>query len=284
MSISSLNYNAQSAITRRAMQVNENALRKAIERLSTGKQYVESSDGPASYSILETMQTILGVSQQGVINAENGTSLLDTADAALSNIERIFTDISVLAEDASNGVWTDEQRAVFNNQAQQLLEIVDNISQSTNFLGTALIDGTMETLTLQLGVTNDDFDILTLDMPSMRTLDITNGLTTPSGAPINLESQEDALASVENIKTMLTQVRAERASIGAVQNALDTTIQHRSAMNDETQSTISTIGDADVAFEMESYTNATARVQASQYMFSIAMGSTTRLMQLIQSI
>ena len=75
-----------------------------------------------------------------------------------------------------------------------------------------------------------------------------------------------------------------RSNIGAVQNAVETTIRHRSAMNNETESTISTIGDADVAIEMEAYTNATARIQASQYMFSVAMESTSRLAQLIQSI
>ncbi|MDE7469584.1 MAG: hypothetical protein K2M30_04780 [Desulfovibrionaceae bacterium] len=284
MSISSLRYNLQSAITRRALNSNESALQQAVSRLSSGKKYVGTEDGPASYSILEVMQSILGTSKQGVINAQNGISLLDTADAALSNIERIFTDISVLAEDSSNGVWTDEQRTVFNNQAQQLLSIVDNISQSTNFLGTPLIDGTMEPLTLQLGITNSEFDILTIEMPSMRTSALTNGLTTPSGNAIDLSTQESALASVANVKTVLTNVRGERSNIGAVQNAVETTIRHRSAMNNETESTISTIGDADVALEMEAYTNATARIQASQYMFSVAMESTSRLAQLIQSI
>lgn len=284
MSISSLNYNIQSDFTRKALMSNENSLYKAIERLSSGLRYMESSDGPASYSILDRMKTILGVSQQGVINAQNGTSLLDTADAALSNIERIFTDLSVIAEDAANGVWTDEQRTVFNTQAQHLLGIADAISQSTNFLGSPLIDGSMEAMTLQIGVTNNDFDVITLQMPSMRTADLANNLTTSVGDPINLESQESALESLSNIKTMLTSVRNERAHIGALQNTMVSTVQQRNTMNDETQTTIATIGDADIAVEMEAYTNATARVQASQYMFSISLGSVGRLSQIIQSI
>lgn len=285
MSILSINYNAQGAITRKALNTNDTSLQKAIGRLSSGKKYNATNDGPASFSILEKMSTVLVASQQGLINGQNGTSLLDTADAGLANIERIFTDIGVLAEDASNGVWTPDQRLVFHTQAESLLEVANSITQSTNFLGAPILDGTMNTLTLQIGITNEDFDIVTIDMPNMLTGVLTNGMTTPNSTePINLETPEDALTSITNIQEVLKTLRAERATIGSTQNSISAALSNRESMNNETQSTISNIGDADIAREMELYTNASAKVQASSYMFSIAMQAPNKLSQLIQSI
>lgn len=284
MVLFSLNHNLQGAVTRQALVVNQNTLQQTIARLSSGKKYNVTSDGPASFSILNTLSSDLGASEQGVINAHNGTSLLDTADAGIANIERIFTDIAVLAEDAANGVWTNEQRMVFHSQAQQLLNVADSISQSTNFVGESILDGTARELTLQVGITNENFDLITLQMPNMRTARITQGLTTPAGPPINLETQESSLASVDNVQRVLRGIREERARIGSKQNAIASAISNRDSMNEETKSTISVIGDTDIAQEMENYSNATARSQASTYMFGLAMRNPDRLAQLIQAI
>ena len=285
----SLNYNKQANISRLALNQNENSLRSAVQRLSTGKKFNAPVDGAASFSLLSKMNSELLIGQQGVVNAQNGTSMLDTADAGLANIEKIFTDIGVLAEDAANGIWNDEQRKVFDSQATSLLSVADNIALSTNFNGTNILTGgktgTGLKLTLQLGTTNSPQDQIELSFTSARTAKLLDGYGGAGGKDqIALSTAQGAINAVAQVEHVLTTVRSQREKIGQAQKAMQYNISNRESMNEQLSSTISNIGDADVAQEMENYTNYTAKVQASQYMYTVAMQNPAKIAQMIQSV
>ena len=287
----SLNYNKQANISRLALNQNENSLRSAVQRLSTGKKFNAPVDGAASFSLISKMNSELLIGQQGVVNAQNGTSMLDTADAGLANIEKIFTDIGVLAEDAANGIWNDDQRKVFDSQAASLLAVADNIALSTNFNGTNILSGSGTTgtdpikLTLQIGTTNSPQDQIALEFVSARTKKLLEDYKGAGGTnKIALSTSQGAIDAVAQVEYVLTTVRSQREKIGQAQKAMQYNISNRESMNEQLSSTISNIGDADVAQEMENYTNYTAKVQASQYMYTVAMQNPAKIAQMIQSV
>lgn len=280
-----LNFNKQAFISRSEMVSTERSLQQAIRRLTSGKKFNAPSDGPASFSVLSRMSTDLSVGEQGVTNGKNGTSLLSTADAALANIEKTLTSIAVLAEDSANGVWSDEQRAVFDQQAQSLIKVIDDISQATEFNGKKVLDGGMSKgLTLQLGGQNKAHDQVILKISQMDTKVLFTNLPMTGGKAITLTGQQSSLGSLSNVNIALSHVRRQRAEIGASQQAIEVNISNRESMNEETKNTISNIGDADVAQEMENFTNYTAKSQAASYMYTIAMQYPARIAQMIQSI
>ncbi|MDE7468905.1 MAG: hypothetical protein K2M30_01280 [Desulfovibrionaceae bacterium] len=289
MPVFSLNYNQQATTASKALKQNESALQTAVQRLSTGKKFNAPSDGPASFSLLSKMGSDILIGQQGVVNAQNGTSMLDTADAALANIEKIFTDIGVLAEDAANGIWNDEQRAVFDSQAKSLLSVADNIALSTNFNGTNILTGAPGAnggtgnlqLTLQVGTSNSKQDQIKLEFSSARTATLVTGGATNT---IDLATADGALKSVGTVETALKNIRTQREQIGQAQKAMEYNISNRESMNEQLSSTISNIGDADIAQEMENYTNYTAKAQASQYMYIVSMQNPSKIAQMIQSV
>ena len=289
MPVFSLNYNKQGITANKSLKQNESSLQKAVQRLSTGKKFNAPSDGPASFSLLSKMSSELLIGQQGVVNAQNGTSMLDTADAGLANIEKIFTDIGVLAEDAANGIWNDEQRKVFDSQAKSLLTVADNIALSTNFNGTNILTGGKTgsglKLTLQLGTTKAQQDQIELSFSSARTAGLLKDYKgNGGGTSIVLSTAQGALNAVSQVEHVLTQVRSQREKIGQTQKAMEYNINNRESMNEQLSSTMSNVGDADVAQEMENYTNYTAKVQASQYMYIISMQNPSKIAQMIQSV
>lgn len=272
-----LNFNKQANTGRLSLVNNNNSLQQAIKRLSTGKKFNAPSDGPASFSLLSNLSTQLQVGEQGVTNAKNGTSLLDTADAALANMEKIFTQISVLAEDAANGVWSDEQRTVFENQAKDLATVAQDITKSTEFNGTKIFDSVLTKggLTLQIGSSDESYDQINIKLTNpVKDLDVKTVVL----------SKGKALTTLENVNLSLQNIRAQREIIGAKQQAIEYNINNRESMNQERKNTISNIGDADVSVEMENYTNYMAKVQASQYMYLVAMQNPSKISQMIQSI
>ena len=290
----SLNYNSQGNTARIALNKNESSLREAVKRLSTGKKFNAPSDGAASFSLLSKMGSDLLLGQQGVVNAQNGTSMLDTADAGLANMEKIFTDLGVLAEDAANGIWNDEQRAVFHSQAESLLSVADNIASSTNFNGTNILTGSKTKgggtstglkLTLQIGTTSSKQDQIELSFTSARTANLLAEYKGAGGKDsIALSTAEGAINAVAQVEHILKTIRSQREQIGQAQKAMEYNISNRESMNEQLSATISNIGDADVAQEMENYTNYTAKVQASQYMYTVAMQNPAKIAQMIQAI
>ncbi|MGL4722742.1 MAG: flagellin [Desulfovibrionaceae bacterium] len=288
MAIFSLNYNEQAGKTRVSLKNNEDALQKAITRLSTGKKFNNSADGPASFSLLSKMDTDLKLGDQGVINGKNGTTFLHTADAALAQQEKILTEIAVKAEDAANGVWTDEQRGVFNAEAQKLLGVIDNIALSTEFNGQQILTGDFSganSLSLQLGTTSASHDVVIVSIDSARSeILFDGGVDTTSGQKLDLSTAEDARTSLSNAQDALKIVRDKRADIGATQNSISYSIANRESMNEQTKNTISTIGDADVSLEMEEYTNFMAKSQASLQMYMNSLQNSSRISQMVQSV
>ncbi|MGL4722565.1 MAG: flagellin [Desulfovibrionaceae bacterium] len=291
MATFSLNFNKQAFTTRSALFSHEQNLQTAIEKLSTGKKYNKTSDGPAAFNLLSKLGTDVLVGEQGVVNGKNGTTLLDTTDSALASMETILTKIAVLSEDSANGVWTPEQREVFDTEAQSLLQVIDNIALSTEFNGKKPLmgdfSGTTATnsLTLQLGTTNAGHDQLILTIESARSEELFAGFPEASaGKLMDLTTQASSLQSLSNANAALANVRDQRANMGATQNAISFNIKNRESMNTESRNTISNIGDADVALEMENYTNNMAKVQAASYTYSIALQNPSRILQMIQSV
>lgn len=282
MVVFSLQYNNQSAAIGKVLRENEDKLRKAVARLSTGKKFTEPADSPASFSLLSKIASDILIGQQGANNVRNGASMLDTADAGLANIEKIFTDVAVLAQEAMNGVWDNEQRKIFHEQAQSLLTVANDIALSTSFNGIHMLTGSKSkketSITLQLGSTKAPQDRIVLEFNDMRTA------TLLKHKRIDLTSICSSQQAMKDVEGALTTIRKEREKMGAYKKVVEYSLAHKEDMNEQLQAIQSTIGDADVAKEMENYTNYTAQVQASQYMYLLSLQNPAKIVNMIQAI
>lgn len=147
-----INYNVSAMLANNALANNDNALSASLERLSTGFKVNHAKDNPAGLAMAKRMNAqIIGL---GVANdnASDGISVIEIADGALSEVSDMLQRISELTIKASNGTTTDDDRAIIQEEIEQLKEEIERVKDTTQFNGQNLLDGTFDVK----GYTNDD--------------------------------------------------------------------------------------------------------------------------------
>ena len=119
-------------------------LTKSTERLSSGMRINSAADDAAGLAVREMMRAQVTTLNQGVRNANDAISMIQTADGALSVIDEKLIRMSELAEQAATGTYTDEQRAIIDQEYQSMADEITRISDSTDFNGTKLLDGSLD--------------------------------------------------------------------------------------------------------------------------------------------
>ncbi|MDL2327404.1 flagellin, partial [Ruminococcaceae bacterium OttesenSCG-928-A11] len=127
----------------RQQQLNTIQLQSSLQKLSSGYRINSAADDAAGLAISEKMRAQQTALERAMMNAQDGVSLVQTAEGSLGQVNSMLTRLTELATQASNGVLSDSQRSSINNEAQQLLKEMDRISQATNFNGTKLLDGSL---------------------------------------------------------------------------------------------------------------------------------------------
>ncbi len=148
-----INYNVSAMLSNNALANNDKALSASLERLSTGLKVNHAKDNPAGLAMAKRMNAqIIGL---GVANdnAGDGISVIEIADGAMSEVSSMLQRISELTIKASNGTTTDEDRAIIQEEIEQLKEEIERVSETTQFNGQNLLDGTFNVK----GYTNDDY-------------------------------------------------------------------------------------------------------------------------------
>lgn len=257
--------------THRSLGQNNNATAKSLEKLSSGYRINRAGDDAAGLAISEKMRAQIKGLETAQKNANDGISLIQTAEGALTEVHSMLNRMSELATQSANGIYQQEDRDALDSEFQALVSEIDRIAEHTNFNGTALLDGTAD-ITLQIGASSSEtLDIAIADMNAA-------GL----GVNIDIKSQSDASTAIDTIKTAINTVSTERANLGANQNRLEHTINNLGVAEENIQAAESRIRDVDMAKEMMTFTKNNILTQAAQAMLAQANQQPQGVLQLLR--
>ncbi len=260
----------------RQLGTNNNSVSKNLEKLSSGYRINRAGDDAAGLAISEKMRAQITGLETAQKNANDGISLVQTAEGALTEVHSMLNRMVELADQSANGTYDNAtDRKNLQEEIKALNSEIDRISKSTNFNGTKLLDGSMTNMQLQIGDTAEKFNQLTFAVASMDTAGL--GISA-----IDISTQTGASAAVNTLKTAINTVSSTRGQLGAVQNRLEHTINNLGATAENMTAAESRIRDVDMADEMMAYTKNNILVQAAQSMLAQANQQPQGVLQLLQ--
>lgn len=240
------------------------ATAKAIRNISSGKRINSAADDPAGLAIGQKMNAqITGISTASR-NVQDAVSMVRTADGVLGNVSDITNRMNELAVQAGNGILNEEQRGALQQEYNQLAQEIDRIGRSTNFNGKQLFDGS--TYTMQVGERNGD--VLDIKMGQMSASAL--GLD-----KVDLMSAEGAGKAIDLIKNASKEITAQRGTLGAAENGLQSTFNNLTNRELNLTESLSKIMDADIAKEFMNFSISNTLSQVSMAM----MGNARNMMQ-----
>ncbi len=271
-------HNLQAANTNRQLGITTSAQAKSTEKLSSGYKINRAADDAAGLSISEKMRSQIRGLNKASSNAQDGVSLVQTAEGALNETHSILQRMNELATQAANGTNTSVDRSAIRAELDQLTSEINRIQSTTQFNTMNLLDGTFSGATnqmkLQVGALSGqsiDFSIANM-CASKIGLKTTLSVSTFTKAGSYMKSVQDAIEVVSK----------QRSAMGAIQNRLEHTIANLDTTSENTQSAESRIRDTDMASEMVTYSKNNILAQAGQSMLAQANQSTQGVLSLLQ--
>ena len=261
-----INTNVASLNAQRNLNTTQLQLSKSMERLSSGLRINRAGDDAAGLAISQNMQANIRSMNQAVRNANDGISMVQTAEGALNETSNILLRMRELGTQAANGTLTQSQRDNIQVEFKNLQEEIDRISKVTNFNGTNLLDGSLSAGTnLQIGSGNTSNDKLLV-----KVTDAGAATLSVDSASAAVSTQAAAQASLDKIDAAISSVSTARGGLGAIQNRLQSTINNLQVAVENTSAANSRIVDVDVAAETANMTRAQILTQAGVSVLSQA--------------
>jgi len=226
----------------RNLRMATTALNKNFSHLSTGRRISSAADDAAGLAISARLNAQTRSLDAAVRNANDGISLVQTAEGGLAEIESSLSRMRELAVQASNGTLSSADRSNLDAEFSQLRNTIDSVAGSTSFNGINLLNAS-GTVTLQVGA-GTTAGVDTLDAT---TVDVTASALTVSSSSV--DSVSNASTAIGAIDTALDAVTSARGDFGAIQNRLTSTISSLSIRTENLSAAASRIQDVDVAFE-----------------------------------
>lgn len=238
----------------------------STRRLSSGLRVGNAADDAAGLAIRELMRADIAAINQGVRNANDGISMIQTADGALQVIDEKLIRMKELAEQASTGTYDSVQRAIIDSEYQQMASEITRIANATDFNGIKLLDGTLSgthsgttmgstgQVKIHFGTANDsaeDYYYVKIGNATASSLGVGNSGVEAAGH--NVSTQAMAQKALTALNSAIVSKDQIRAHLGAMQNRLENTITNLQVQAENLQSAESRISDVDVAQEMMNF-------------------------------
>lgn len=240
-----INTNIQSLSAQRYLGINSNAQKESLEHLSSGSRINRAADDAAGLAISEKMKGVIRSIHQDVRNANDGISLIQTAEGGMNEIGNALIRFRELAIQGASDTVGEEERSFINKEVQQLKQEITRISSATEFNGRKLLSGEGEPLDIQIGIHNNPVeDRLTIDPSSINVTLEHLGLTNLN--TLTKESSRDALSSIDNAQRTMLENRAE---VGSFQNRLLSVVGSLNVYDENLSAANSRIRDTDMASE-----------------------------------
>jgi flagellin len=256
--------------THRQLQLSSSAASSSMEKLSSGYGINRAADDAAGLAISEQMRGQIGGLDQAQRNAQDGVSLVQTAEGALNEVHSMLQRLRDLKVQFNNGTLDSDDQDAISAEVYQIGQELGNIGTQTSFNGNALLGGA--TFKFQVGA-NDGETISTTAVTlsgaiASGGLSEISGLASASAAKTALSS--GSLSSIDSIDDAIKNVSTARANYGAVQNRLDHRLNNLATYQENLTASESRIRDVDMAAEMTTYTKENILQQAGTSMLAQA--------------
>ncbi|MDF2944216.1 MAG: flagellin domain protein [Herbinix sp.] len=272
-------HNMAAANTNRQLGITTGSLAKSTEKLSSGYRINRAGDDAAGLSISEKMRGQIRGLDQASTNAQDGISLIQTAEGALQETHSILQRMRELAVQSSNDTNVTADRDSIKAELTSLTDEITRIATQTEFNTKKLLDGSYSSTVMNFQVGANHDQNISLNIKKMSA----SGLGVQASKVADMvSSYTDATAAITTINAAITKVSTERSSLGAVQNRLEHTITNANNTSENLQAAESRIRDVDMAKEMVSYSKSNILQQAAQSMLSQANQSTQGVLSLLQ--
>ena len=291
-----INHNQMAANVANTLTEHYSNLQTSTQRLSSGLRINSAADDAAGLAIRELMRTDIAALQQGVRNANDAISLIQTADGALGVIDEKLTRMKELAEQAATGTYDSTQRLMIDSEYQAMASEITRIANATDFNGIKLLDGSLSSSThdgsgleatgqlkVHFGTMNDsdeDYYYIQIGTSTASALGVGNSAAEGSMA-YTVSTQNAAQSALVGINNAVVSKDAIRAHLGALQNRLENTISNLTTQAENLQAAESRISDVDVATEMTNFVRNQILTQSAVAMLSQANSMPQMAMQLI---
>lgn len=266
-----IQHNIAALNANRQLSGNNTAISKSLEKLSSGYRINRAGDDAAGLSISEKMRSQISGLDTAKKNAEDGVSLIQTAEGALTEVHSMLNRMVELATQSANGIYETKDREKIQSEVDALNAEITRIATNTTFNGQTLLAKGNQTF--QIGPSTND--VITVALTGMDANSL--GL---SG--LNIKSVSHATAAISSINSAINEVSKFRSDLGAVQNRLEHTINNLSVNSENLTAAESRIRDVDMAQEMMNYTKNNILTQAAQSMLAQANQLPQGVLQLLQ--
>lgn len=270
-----IQHNVTALNAHRNLTNNNSALTKNLEKLSSGYKINRAGDDAAGLAISEKMRAQITGLETAQKNAEDGVSLVQTAEGALTEVHSMLNRMVALATQSANGTYSSANRLEMQKEITALNAEIDRIGATANFNGTKLFDGSTATIDLHVGESSASSNSISVALKSMNSTSI-------SVNAISISTAAGAKSAIDVVNTAIDTISSLRSDFGALQNRLEHTINNLGVQNENITAAESRIRDVDMAKEMMAYTKNSILVQASQAMLAQANQVPQGVLQLLQ--
>lgn len=251
--------NIASINAQRTMAGGQRDIQKSMAQLASGSRITKSADDAAGLAISENLKSQIRSMTQAQRNANDGISMVQTAEGGLNEVSNILTRIRELGIQAASDTVGDRERGFTDKEVQQLKSEMQRISQTTRFGNTQLLNGSGNTFDFQVGINNTDSEDRIKYDSSM-----TNASIDELGVDgIDFTTKEGAQSALAKLDDAQFKVNGYRASLGAIQNRLQSTSDNLGVMNENASAANSRIRDTDVAAATAEMTRNTILLNAN---------------------
>jgi flagellin len=259
-----INQNIAAMNSYRNLSVTDSQMSKSLEKLSSGFRINRAADDAAGLAISEGLRSQIGGLKVGVRNAQDGVSVVQTAEGALTEVHSMLQRMNDLSVQYANGTNNTDSKAALSAEFTQLQSEVTRITTNAKFNGVALF-GAAADLTFQVG--SDKADVITIDKAAaLKAVDTSAAVITDSST----------------VQTAITNISTQRAALGALQNRFEHTINSVNVAVENLSASESRIRDTDMAQEMVSFTRSQILSQAGTAMLAQANQASQGVLRLLQ--
>lgn len=265
-------HNLTAANTNRQLGITTSGLQKSTEKLSSGYKINRAADDAAGLSISEKMRNQIRGLNKASDNAQDGISLVQTAEGALNEVHSMLQRMSELAVQAANDTNQTVDKNALEAEVTQLQTEIQRVGSTTQFNKMNILDGTFTAKNLQVGANANQ--TISVSISAL------TGVT--SEALATHVSGTAAQSAITSIQSSITKLSTLRSKLGAIQNRLEHTVANLDNISENTQSAESRIRDTDMAEEMVQYSKNNILQQAGQSMLAQANQANQGVLSLLQ--
>jgi flagellin len=290
-----INHNIMAMNASRNLSQSYSALGTSTRRLSSGLRVGTAADDAAGLATRELMRSDIASLNQGVRNANDAVSMIQTADGALGVVDEKLIRMKELATQASTGTYTSDQRLIIDSEYQAMASEITRIASATDFNGIYLLNGNLSGAThsgtglnatgklkVHFGTGNlsaEDYYYVQINNSTASALGV--GLGAAGSAGRSISTQDLAQKALDQLNKAIVSKDKIRANLGALQNRLTNTVSNLQIQAENLQAAESQISDVDVAQEMTSFVRSQILTQSAVAMLSQANSLPKMAMQLI---